>query len=885
MSAPKPISPHIPAVWKNPWHRYVLAVATFVASFLVRYALTDLLAGDHGFVLFLPAVVLTTLLAGLTPGIITGALSGLAIWYFFLPPAYSWRLTGEGAVGLASFAVVAGIAVALVHWLRLTINYLEIERTATAALAKHRQVLIEATPNGLVLVDSDGIIRLANERLGTLFGYEPKELVGQPVEQLVPIRYRGSHASLRAGFARHPANRPMGIGRDLYGLRKDGGEFPIEIGLSSFAAGGAEMSMATVIDISERKRAEQALALALERQSSLYRFVGRLHRAKTPEEIRDAALDAIQAVLHCHRAAILLLDDAGVMRFVRWRALSEEYRQAVEGHSPWAADETNPQPVCIDNIDKADIADSLRAAVKAEGLRALAFIPLNTRGKLVGKLMIYYEEPHVFSEDEIELALSIGRQLRLSIEKNHVENELRDSEERFRNLADHMAQFAWMADSKGWLFWYNQRWFDYTGTTLEEMEGWGWQKVHHPDHVERVVKRLRHSWETGEPWEDTFPLRGRDGGYRWFLSRAVPIRDAGGAIVRWFGTNTDVTEQRATEEALRNSEQRLEFALAAGHMGAWEWNIDTGQVDWSPALQEIHGFKPGEFSGTFEDFKRDIHPEDLETVLVQTRQTLESRRPHHLLYRVKLQDGTIRWLEAFGDFVPRPEGSPQKLAGVCMDVTERKRSEEREKLLVGELQHRTKNLFSVVRALALRSLRGNYTLDEAREAFTGRLQALSRADQRVTESPWQGTRLEEVVRSELEPFAGRFDIHGEEVILNPQAAQNFALTLHELATNASKYGALSNVDGRVEVGWANGGDSLKFRWKELGGPQVSPPSRSGFGTSLLEAVLGQARIEYAKRGLIYEVDVPLSSITHDHDPIPPQAREAVIHGSTPAEPA
>lgn len=142
------------------------------------------------------------------------------------------------------------------------------------------------------------------------------------------------------------------------------------------------------------------------------------------------------------------------------------------------------------------------------------------------------------------------------------EEALRESESRLRTLADNIAQFAWMADASGWIFWYNQRWFDYTGTTLEEMEGWGWRKVHHPDHIDRVVKRIQHSWDTGEPWEDTFPLRGKDGTYRWFLSRALPIHGIDGRVVRWFGTNTDITEQLAVEAALREKEQQLQLLYA-----------------------------------------------------------------------------------------------------------------------------------------------------------------------------------------------------------------------------------------------------------------------------------------------------------------------------------
>ncbi|MGE3277658.1 MAG: ATP-binding protein [Vicinamibacterales bacterium] len=138
----------------------------------------------------------------------------------------------------------------------------------------------------------------------------------------------------------------------------------------------------------------------------------------------------------------------------------------------------------------------------------------------------------------------------------------RDSQARFRDLADNIAQLAWMANGDGWIFWYNKRWHDYTGTTLAEMEGWGWRAVHHPDHVDRVVAKIGHAFQTGEVWEDTFPLRGADGRYRWFLSRAIPIRDEQGRVVRWFGTNTDITELRDAEARLMQAARQKDEFLA-----------------------------------------------------------------------------------------------------------------------------------------------------------------------------------------------------------------------------------------------------------------------------------------------------------------------------------
>jgi diguanylate cyclase (GGDEF)-like protein/PAS domain S-box-containing protein len=165
---------------------------------------------------------------------------------------------------------------------------------------------------------------------------------------------------------------------------------------------------------------------------------------------------------------------------------------------------------------------------------------------------IRHDQKYPFGESTAPKAEALKAELiTRDRELNNAVEQLRATSEQFQLLADNITQLAWMADSNGSIYWFNQRWFDFTGTTHEEVAGWGWQKVHHPDHVEAVVENIAHCFRTGTPWEDTFPLRGANGEYRWFLSRAVPQHDAAGRIVRWFGTNTDITSQLEKEQELR----------------------------------------------------------------------------------------------------------------------------------------------------------------------------------------------------------------------------------------------------------------------------------------------------------------------------------------------
>lgn len=206
-------------------------------------------------------------------------------------------------------------------------------------------------------------------------------------------------------------------------------------------------------------------------------------------------------------------------------------------------------------IERARVREAIAQAAAGESVRHQ--VTVWTEGGIID--VDFTLVPMFDNEGHVTHLVFSGVDLTPLLSAQHA---LGESERFFRMLADHMSQLAWITEASGEIFWYNKRWFDYTGTTLEEMRGWGWQKVHHPDHVQRVVKKISRCFQSGEVWEDTFPLRGRDGSYRWFLSRAIPIHDGSGRIIHWFGTNTDITEQREGEEALRQASQAKDDFIA-----------------------------------------------------------------------------------------------------------------------------------------------------------------------------------------------------------------------------------------------------------------------------------------------------------------------------------
>ncbi|HEY2532445.1 MAG TPA: PAS domain S-box protein [Xanthobacteraceae bacterium] len=290
---------------------------------------------------------------------------------------------------------------------------------------------------------------------------------------------------------------------------------------------------------------------------------------------------------------------------------------------------------------------------------------------------------------------------------------------------------------------------------------------------------------------------------------------------------------------------------------------DQGTVEnLNPAAARAFGYGPDEVIGR--NFKM-LMPEPYrrDTYLANFLETGQSKAKG-----IEREMAGVRkdgWIFPMEFAVSEMEVAGRRMfTAVVRDITERKVAEERRKTLTSELQHRTNNLLTVVQTIANRTLTGGYLLEEANQILEARLQALARANQQLTEPDWSGLTLGEIIKSELEPYLARCEIiEGTDIVLDRQNTQNFSLVLHELTTNAIKYGALSNLEGRVHITWGTKGDGrdsrLIFHWREQGGPPVFTPKRQGFGSTLLRVTFANARSNFDTNGFSCAIEVPIST--------------------------
>jgi len=341
------------------------------------------------------------------------------------------------------------------------------------------------------------------------------------------------------------------------------------------------------------------------------------------------------------------------------------------------------------------------------------------------------------------------------------------------------------------------------------------------------------------------------------------------------------TEALAAYSArLRESERRRSLALAAGQMGSWDWNIGAGTMIWDEGLYRILGFDAAR-TPTPETMQNLVHPEDRDRLFNQNRGAIEAGQSFQAEFRICRPDGEIRWCSATVVPTLDEEGRTIGLSGVVADVTDRRKAEHRQSLLVREVDHRAKNALAVVQSV-LRLTRAP-SVAEYVDIVEGRIRAIASVHTLLSESRWEGADLARLAREELEPYqdgkAGRVRCDGPAYQLRPATAQTLALAFHELATNAAKYGALSTAQGSVSLTWRMAGDMLALTWTETGGPTSGQPKREGFGVRVIRASIeqqlsGTVAFDWRAEGLACTIAIPRTEVTEQTAP---------MTGSRPAE--
>lgn len=339
-------------------------------------------------------------------------------------------------------------------------------------------------------------------------------------------------------------------------------------------------------------------------------------------------------------------------------------------------------------------------------------------------------------------------------------------------------------------------------------------------------------------------------------------------------TLKDATRNAAiAEAALAREEKRRAIALDAASLASWAWDIRTDMIECDVLLSELFNL-PRSNRLKARDILTAIDPRDVYQTETRFRDALTGSDDYFGEYRVKGFDPP-RWIATRGRVIERDgDGKPTLIFGVNYDITERKLGEERQRLLLRELNHRVKNTLATVQALATQTVRHARQPSEFLQAFGARLQALGVAHNLLSDREWRGIGIRELVQIEVKPFESvqqpRMTISGADLLLSPDQAVGLGLILHELASNALQYGSLSAPSGKVDLDWKTlgkrGARRLVLTWRESGGPKVAPPERQGFGSilirrSLAKVISSEVTHEYRPEGVFAEISMPLEDLS------------------------
>ncbi|WP_165842906.1 PAS domain-containing protein [Phenylobacterium deserti] len=667
-----------------------------------------------------------------------------------------------------------------------------------------------------------------NRAAEAFFQRSRADVVGQDIDVIWP----GARQSASGRLLAQVMETRAAARQELPSLSRPGAVFNLDV--VPLSAGGVGV---VIEDVTERRRMEHELHVTAERY--------RLAAKATNDAIWDWDLAASR----------IIWNDAVGARFGHW--------DAVEGTTAqWWLDQIHPD-------DHAEVEETIFGVIRGQDDSWSAEYRFRCAN---GAYAEVFDRGTVLRDAEGRAVRMIGAMLDLT-ERKQAEAALRASEASFRSRLNAIPQMVWSTRADGYHDFFNDRWYEFTGVPAGSTDGDGWADVFHPEDQERIWAVWRESLETGKLYDIEYRLRHRSGEYRWVLGRALPTRNEAGEIIRWMGTCTDIHEfKRATDE-LRRASALLRLIGDSTPDMIYAKDRRSRVIYANAAVTKVVGRPLEEILGHSDaDWAPD--PADAEAILANDQQVMTSGQVLDVDEVFTGPDGQVRYYRSVKAPLIDGAGETIGLVGTTSDMTDRRRAAERERLLAREVDHRAKNLLAVVQSVV--RLTRETEVTAFAEAVTGRIHSLARAHSLLAASRWEGADLRTMIREELEPFVDKVrevSSEGPALRLTPEAAQILALVIHELATNAAKYGALSTPEGRLQVRWttdlgAGEAAMLKLDWCERGGPATSPPRRRGFGSTVLRMSIerqlrGRVRLDWGQAGLTCELTIPLANLTSE----------------------